>query len=321
MDLTWRPLTLDDSEQLAGLFAAAQDVDRTGEHYSAEDLREELDAPNIDLPSGSIGAWAGDQLVSYGAIGRRDIADPVDMPRVEALTHPDFRTDEVAARLMTWFLDAGKRLHEKYFPQAPLELHATVHENEHWYAGTLTRSGYRRARTFVDMRADLAELPPVKPLPDGYELVGYEDRYDDLIREARNETFAGHWGSAFLSPEAWRHRITGSKDFQADLSYLVLTPSRDRVLGFVLTSFFASDAVATGVRELFVNYVGTRAELRGLGIASALLGHTLVQARAKGFDQSALAVDVNNSHSALGIYERCGYQVADTRYGYVLPVS
>ncbi|WP_329058205.1 GNAT family N-acetyltransferase [Amycolatopsis sp. NBC_01480] len=319
MDLTWRPLTLDDSEQLAGLFAAAQDVDRTGEHYSVEDLREELDAPNIDLPTGSAGAWAGDRLVSYAAVGRRDLADPVDMPRVETLTHPDFRTREIADHLMTWLLDAGKHVHEQFFPQAPLELHATVHENEHWYAGALTRAGYRRARTFVEMRADLAELPSMKPLPEGYEVVGFEDRYDALTLEARNETFAEHWGSALLSPEAWRHRVTGSKDFRADLSYLVLTPSRDRVLAFVLSAFIASEAAATGVRELYVEYVGTRAELRGLGIASALLGHTLVQARAKGFEKSALSVDTSNS--ALGVYERCGYRVADTRYGYVLPVG
>ncbi|MFI5609177.1 GNAT family N-acetyltransferase [Amycolatopsis sp. NPDC051903] len=321
MELTWRPLTLGDAEPLADLFAAAEAVDRTGEHYTAGDLREEMAGPDVDLALGSTGGWAGEWLVSYAAIRRRDSADPVHMPRVESVTRPDFRTADLAAHLTTWFLDAGKRVHERAFPASPLELHAGVHEHERWYTDALERAGFRRSRTFVEMRADLRELPGVRPVPEGYALVPFADRYDELTRDARNEAFAGHWGSAVLSPAAWRHRITGAKDFRADLSFVLLTPARDRVVAFVLSSFHPADHAATGVRELYVDYVGTRAAQRGRGAATAVLGHTLARAREAGFERSGLAVDTDNAHSAVGIYERCGYVVADTYYGYVLPIG
>jgi ribosomal protein S18 acetylase RimI-like enzyme len=49
-----------------------------------------------------------------------------------------------------------------------------------------------------------------------------------------------------------------------------------------------------------------------------LLGHTLLAAKAAGFDRSALNVDVDNAHRALGVYERCGYRVEDEWHVYVL---
>ncbi|MFF0145430.1 GNAT family N-acetyltransferase [Amycolatopsis sulphurea] len=73
--------------------------------------------------------------------------------------------------------------------------------------------------------------------------------------------------------------MTGSKDFRADLSFLLLTPGRDRVQAFVLSAFHPADAEGTGVRELYVHYIGTRAEARRRGLASALLAYTLQEAR------------------------------------------
>ncbi|RJQ82742.1 N-acetyltransferase [Amycolatopsis panacis] len=40
-----------------------------------------------------------------------------------------------------------------------------------------------------------------------------------------------------------------------------------------------------------------------------------------GFERSALSVDVENDHGALSVYERCGFQVAESTYSYVLPLN
>ncbi|WP_239154076.1 hypothetical protein [Amycolatopsis sp. FDAARGOS 1241] len=151
MELTRRPLTLGDAEPLPDLFAAAEAVDRTGEHCTAGDLREEVAGPDVDLALGSTGGRAGERLVCYAVIRRRDSADPVHMPRVESVTRPDFRTADIGAHVTTWVLDAGQRVHERAFPDAPLELHAGVHENERWYADALARAWFGRA---ADVRGD-----------------------------------------------------------------------------------------------------------------------------------------------------------------------
>jgi len=321
MELTWRPLTLADAGALARLHEAAEKIDRTGEHHDEAGIRQELTSPGVDLPAATTAGWDGPRLAAFAAVIHRDAAEPVHQPHVEVTVDPDYRTDEVAAHLREWLLPTARAVHQRHFPDAPVELHAGAHENEQWYRSLLERAGFTLSRTFVEMRADLADLPPAPALPDDLPLVGYEERYDAWTHDARNAAFAGHWGSTWLSPEVWEHRFRGSKDFRPDLSFLLLSPEQDRVVAFVMSSFYAADTAVTGVRELYVNYVGTRAEARGRGLASALLGKTLAAAREAGFERSALTVDVDNANRALAVYERCGYAVAERAYGYVLPLD
>ncbi|MFD5249247.1 GNAT family N-acetyltransferase [Amycolatopsis sp. NPDC058340] len=320
MSLIWRPLTLDDMPRLAETFAEAERAEPIEEHYSAEDLAEEIGTPTVHLPTASTSAWDGDKLVAYGLLRKRDAADQVHMMRVETLVHPAYRDDVIAARLTSWFEEAGKELHATSHPGVPLELHAGANTKQRWLTGVLVGAGYEHARWFVDMRADLASIPPAKPLPEEFPLVAYEEKYEALTLRSRNETFADHWGSTEQSPEAWRHLVVGGKDFQPDLSFLLLSPDRDRVVAMVLSAYFASDEAATGVKDLYVSHVATDAGLRGRGIAGALLGHTLVQAKAKGFQRASLNVDQDNTHRALGVYERVGFSEFQRWAGYVKPV-
>jgi mycothiol synthase len=316
MDLTWRPLTLDDVPALTRLYAAAEEIDRTGDHFTDEDLREELEGPNIDLARATTGAWAGETLVGYGLVRRRDAANPVHMLRLQSVVRPEYRAAAVGAHLVEWFSRTAREVNERTFPDAPVELHHGHHQNERWIARVLAGAGYTHARTMVNMRVGLADLPPQPPLPDGFVAVPFSFEHDLAVLDARNDTFADHWGSTVYEPDAWRHLVTGSKDFRPDLSYLVL--DGEKVLAFVLSHFYASEAAVTGIREHYASWVGTRAVLRGRGVASGLLGHTLSAAKAAGFDRSALNVDVDNAHRALGVYERCGYRVDDEWHVYVL---
>ncbi|WP_410661144.1 GNAT family N-acetyltransferase [Amycolatopsis sp. lyj-112] len=320
MSLTWRPLTLDDMPRLAETFAAAERVEPIDEHYNAEDLAEEISSPNVDLPTATTSAWDGETLVAYGLLRRRDAASPAHMVRVETVVHPEYRDDAIAAHLVEWFEEAGKEVHAKSFPDAPLELHAAANTKQRWLTDVLVKAGYGHARWFVDMRADLASVPPAAPLPEEFPLVGYDEKYEDLTLQARNETFADHWGSTAQSMEAWRHLVVRAKDFRPDLSFLLLSPEKDKVVALVLSTFFASDAAVTGVNDLYVSHVATVSSLRGRGIAGALLGYTLEQAKAKGFQRSSLNVDQDNSHRALGVYERVGYAEHQRWGGYVKPL-
>lgn len=320
MDLIWRPLTLDDMGPLAATYAAAEVVDSTGEHMSAEDLAELLTMPGFDLALASTSVWAGDRLVAYAVPQARDAADPVHMLRSMSLVHPDYRDEALGTHLIEWLTRSAKEVHERAFPGATAELHVDVGESQRWYAAVLESAGFRRSRTFADMRVDLADLPSVRPLPPEYPLVRFEQKYSELLRQARNDTFAAHWGSTVQTAESWHHITTGSKDFVPELTFLLLSPAGDEVAAFVQCEFYASDAAATGVREIHVGHVGTRDSLRGRGVATALLGHTLVEAKALGYERSSLGVDVDNASGALGVYERCGYRITHRQFTNVLPL-
>jgi GNAT superfamily N-acetyltransferase len=301
------------------MVTVAEAVEPTGEYYSAEDMHEELVAPNVRLAEGSISAWDGDQLVGYLLVVPREAANPEHRMRIASLVHPEYRKTDVGARLIDWCAHAAVPLHEQAFPGASLELHARAYESQRWYAGVLNAGGFRRKRSFATMHADLGTLPRRPELPGDLRLVRFEDAYDDATRLAVNDTFAGHWGSTPYSPALWRHRTTGSPAFLPDLSFLLLAGDGE-VSAFVLCAFYEGDTAVSGVREVLVSYVGTRAALRGRGIATALLGHTLIAARAHGYERAALGVDMDNANNALEIYRRCGFEVVNREHVYVRPV-
>ncbi|MBN6033321.1 GNAT family N-acetyltransferase [Amycolatopsis sp. 195334CR] len=312
----WRPLTLSDMAAVADLLGAANELEPTGEFESTQDVTESLTSPNVDLEHGSLAGWVGERLVAYAVVRVRDGADPVHQMRFEATVHPEFRTDAIGSYVLAWVDRVSRERHLKVFPEAPLEFHGHAHQNQLWYTAQLEKAGYHRARTFLEMKVDLGALPPVLALPAEFRLVTYAEEYFDAVLKTRNITFAEHWGSSVQSPEAWRHLCTGSAAFRPELSFLLLRG--DDVVSMVLSDFFESDAKATGVRELYVSHVATLPEVRGKGVATALLGHTLVEARAAGYERAALGVDVENVNSAVGIYERCGFRTTESWYGYVL---
>lgn len=319
MAVLWRPLVLADADELARLYAAAEEVDRTGEHVSAQNLIDDLTRPDTELPRGTTTAWLGDRLIAYGLVRRRDEANPVHMVHLDSMVHPEHRDETVAAHLIEWFTATGRQMHAESFPDAPLELRHFAHDNQRWMAEVLARAGYAHGRTVLTMRVSLTDLPVQPSLPEGVEAVPYAPEYELATLDARNDTFTGHWGAVTFTPETWRHVVTGSKDFRPDLSFVVLSPAGD-VNAFVVCHHLAADTAATGVREQSVSAVGTRKPLRGRGIASGLIGRALRAGQAAGFERAVLNVDMDNATGALGAYERCGFRTVDAWHAYILPV-
>lgn len=320
MNRTWRALGVDDAEAIADLLAATEDIEPTGEHYSVADVREELTAPNVRLGDGSVSVWDGARLVGYALAVPREAANPEHRMRVEMAVHPEFRDAEPAKQLLDWLERTAPVLHAETFPNARLELHARVYDSQRWYASVLDAGGFAEARSFATMRADMDELPPRPDLPSTLRLARYDPAYEDATREAVNDAFSGHWGMTPYSPELWRHRMIGSPAFRPETSFLLLGEDGE-VGSFVLSAFYAAEFEVTRVREVLIAYVGTRAVLRGQGVATALLAHTLDVAREQGYERAALEVDESNAYNALDIYRRCGFEVTQRVYAWVRPLS
>jgi hypothetical protein len=66
--LTVRPLTADDLPAAAGLLAAAEPVDDTGEHSDADDLAEWWVNDLVDLPRDSRAVWTDDGVLVAVAV-------------------------------------------------------------------------------------------------------------------------------------------------------------------------------------------------------------------------------------------------------------
>ena len=74
-DFSTRPATLEDASALNDLLAAAETVDQTGEHYSVEDVVEELENPMIDLERDWLVVERDGQVVGHCGLLPRAPAD------------------------------------------------------------------------------------------------------------------------------------------------------------------------------------------------------------------------------------------------------
>ena len=88
---------------------------------------------------------------------------------------------------------------------------------------------------------------------------------------------------------------------------LVARDEDGRVAAYVQTSEFDAFFEATGVREAYVNKVGTVPDHRRRGLAAALLRLAVRSYRDAGYGRASLDVDSENPTGALGLYESIGF--------------
>jgi len=163
------------------------------------------------------------------------------------------------------------------------------------------------------MHRDLSASLPQVQAPAGVQIADYTPYMAEHARLVRNESFRDHWGSTETSAEGWAHFLA-HRAFRPGLSYLAYegpTP-----LGMLISHEYHAYRDQTGLRDLYIALVGTRAAGRKRGIATALLATALSAARAEGYDQASLGVDADSLTGAVRLYERVGFTVDNTRTAY-----
>jgi mycothiol synthase len=305
----------DDAGRWAALLAAAEAVDRTGEHFDEADCAVELTDPEADLDRDSVLVLDGDLpvacmlLLVRGPAGARTV-------HVDGLVHPKHRRRGIGAALLG--------LARRRAADLGAELQTRVHESVPGQVALVESAAMVAVRWWWKLRRDLAEpVTPVAP-PSGTEVVplGAEydhDRWDGPLLVARNASFAEHFGSVPEDLAAFAHWRTAPAGFRPDCSAAVL--AGDEVVGFLLADESAAESERTGVRDLYVATVGTVPAWRGRGVAAALLAHALQRAGERGYATSSLHVDAENPTGALGVYERAGYEAVGRQVTYALPRS
>jgi GNAT superfamily N-acetyltransferase len=168
----------------------------------------------------------------------------------------------------------------------------------------LLDAGYAPVRWFIDMvRPDLEGVVE-QPMPDGLELRPVTAPLHETIWRADREAFRDHWGGADESIEQLQ-RILDDPD--TDTSLWLVAWDGDEVAGGVFNEIRPHENEALGVRRGWLDQVFTRRPWRGRGLASALIGRSLLLLRERGMTSAALGVDVDNPTGALGLYERAGF--------------
>ncbi|SDD50653.1 GNAT family N-acetyltransferase [Auraticoccus monumenti] len=311
----WDHLHTADVEAWAELTNTLARVDETEEHYSADDLAEELVETGFDARTDSVAVWDGERLVGYGQLRVSMLPDPQGRVRctLSGGVHPDHRGRGLGRELMDRLERRAVELAAERHPGRPAYWRASggVRDTASVRA-LLEHRGYSVVRWFNEMKRPLPGEPLATPAPAGVRLLRGDEADAEAVREAHNLAFRDHWGSAPQTPEAWRD-FWGSRTARHHLSTVAVDGDGDgdeSVLGYVLCSQWVE-------RELYVGLVGTVPAARGRGVARAALAETIRRAGAAGeHDVVELGVDSASPTGATRLYDALGFSTARVSAAY-----
>jgi ribosomal protein S18 acetylase RimI-like enzyme len=197
---------------------------------------------------------------------------------------------EVADAIVTWFTEVATA------PELTVEVLVEPH-----VAGALERAGFQAAAdpaAHVGLVHPLTDLAPVR-LPDGYTVRGMRTGHDDLHQRVAVHRSA--FAPSRVTEESYS-AVMATWPYRADLDRVVVAP--DGRFGASCLIWYDEQA---GVGEL--EPVGTHADFRRLGLASAACLSALHELRALGGRQAIVfSHDDPDKPQALALYHSLGFR-------------
>jgi mycothiol synthase len=307
--LSWRPIEQKDVPACAVLLAAIEEADQTGDVFGEEDLLETFRDPGSDFPRGSTGVHDGDAMVGYCCLYSSGSADQVHQMGQYGGVHPAYRGQGIGGRLLDFAELAAVPLHEERHPGLALSMSGSCSAGNSEASTLYASRGFRPARWFHLMAADLTTAGLSAPVPAGVQVVTFTAERAEDARLVRNEAFRDHWRADQMTPAEWAHFLSYNA-FRPAFSYLAYDGAEP--LGVLIGREYDAYTELTGVLDLYIAVVATRRSARKRGIASALLARALADARSAGFTAASLTVDADSPTGALGLYERAGFAIRTT---------
>lgn len=307
--LSWRPIEAKDVPACAALLAAIEEVDQAGDVFGEEDLLETFRDPGRDYPRGSTGVHDGDVMVGYCCLSASGSADQVHQMSQYGGVHPAYRGQGIGGPLLDWAERAAVPLHEERYPGRPLSISGWCSAGDSGASALYASRGFRPARWFHLMAADLTTAGLSAPVPAGVHIVAFTAERAEDARLVRNEAFRDHWQADQWTPGEWAHFLSYNA-FRPAFSYLAYDSAEP--LGVLISHEYDAYTELTGILDLYIAVVATRRSARKRGIASALLSRALADARSAGFTAASLTVDADSPTGALGLYQRAGFAIRTT---------
>jgi len=285
-----RPLTLADAPAVTAVMAAGELVDAGEVVIEEADLLADWSMPSFAIATSTVAVAGPDgKLVAYAEVSLAD--------RAAMAVHPGHRGAGLEEQLARWIRERSG------------EAGSAV-------VGMPVAAGSQPDRALEALGWEVRWTSWVLSLPDGAALPERSLPAGFGLRVAAPEDLAPCWNlleDAFLewsrrerrSLVDWLASVVGRPGF-APWNLRVVTDAD----GVIVAACVIRLTEADGVREGWVDKVATRRDLRGHGIAQALLADAFAAACEHGAVRSSLSTDSRTG--ALGLYERLGMEVTST---------
>jgi len=301
------PASTDDTARIAALINISEAFDGVPRILEVDELREELEAPEVDLARDLRLAISADgDLVGWIHVRQTPAGEVQEKAFIDGTVLPSHRDQGIGRALMDWAVPTARARLEAIDNHLPKYIRIYAYEQIADLQRLVTRYGFTSVRWFEELLMPLGGRPATTA-PDGVDIVAWPVDRQEETRQVKNSAFADHWGSTPSDAADWEQRVNGFGG-RPDLSFVALDAD-GTMIGICLNSCFPADEALTGRRDAWVDTLATLSDWRGKGVASALISHSLAAFVAADFTHSAIGVDSSSPTGASRLYRSLGYEL------------
>lgn len=229
-------------------------------------------------------------------------------PWIWARIDPQYQGLGIGTYLLNW----GEEHALKAMDRVPAELRFApqvgTYQQDETSKKLFADMGYRRIRSFYNMRINMDVPPVVTELPTGLTLRMYNPEKDlEAVYRAVDDSFRDHYGHVDAPFEEgltrFKHFMTNYEGFDPSLWFIAM--DGDQIAGICLCRNQAYDNPEVG----YINTLGVLRPWRKRGIGLALLSQAFSEFYRRGKRMAGLGVDAESLTGALRLYENAGMHV------------
>ena len=305
--VSYRAIVEADLPALTELFNASNRADGIPQVLEIAELAEELSGERTSISTDTRVAVDGDDPVGVAYTVYIPSETVHERCFVQGTVAPDRRGEGIGRELMAWAITHGSDLLRSSGRDLPKRMQVEAYEQRRADQRLFTHLGFAPVRWFEELRRPLIDLPSPVAV-EGVSVISWPDDRDDELLRVRNASFADHWGSTPTSASTWHEELHGYGS-RADLSF-VAVDDEDHAVGVCVNARYEADDDVTGRRDGWIMTLGTLAEWRGRGVASALITASLHAFAAEDLTHAALGVDSDSPTGAARLYRSLGFEQA-----------
>lgn len=219
---------------------------------------------------------------------------------------PELRTTRLGDVMLEWCEARSHENSRAHDPAIKKLFNVAMLDKMEYFSRLLQNHGYWVYRHGLSMlRPDLENIPEFS-LPEGLEIKDIQPEHHEKIRLAWNEACRDMRGQIPIPPHEWE---MWSKRPSFDPTLWSIAWQGDEVIGTVFGMINPEANELNSRKRGMTEFISTRKDWRGRGVAKALMARTMKLLRERGMTECALGVDEENPSGARHLYVKMGFKV------------